>query len=165
MPEEYAFMQVIAQGEGSAPKEVIARQCALLRGVTPILAPSTTSGAASVDGTMTDWALEQVYTVSLYYTLCVGETLTFSQFVLGALFFHKLLQELWCVLCTMARILPIVHTTVGQAPSAWCNNQHLQSTGSWTCGYGEQIFCQEVGISCWECVSGCAEKIYKNVAN
>lgn len=52
---------MVAQGgEGSAPKEVIARQVALLRGVTPMLAPSTTSGAASVDGSMTDWALERV---------------------------------------------------------------------------------------------------------
>lgn len=60
------ILTVIAQGgEGSAPKEMIARQCALLRGVTPMLAPATTSGAASVDGSMTDWALEQAQDVGL----------------------------------------------------------------------------------------------------
>jgi hypothetical protein len=54
------LVQVVAQGEeGSSPKEIIARQCALMRGVIPMLAPSTSSGAASVDGSMTDWALEQ----------------------------------------------------------------------------------------------------------
>lgn len=60
MHESCTSLQVVAQGgDGSAPKEAIAKKCALLRGVTPVLAPSTTSGAASVDGTMTDWALEQ----------------------------------------------------------------------------------------------------------
>ena len=57
-------LQVVAQGDdahASGDATVIAHQCALLRGVIPVLAtPKCNAGAMATDGSLTDWALRTV---------------------------------------------------------------------------------------------------------
>jgi hypothetical protein len=54
-------VQVIAKGDGgeSAAGSIV-RQCAVLRGVIPVLALPSCIGPMAVDGSMTDWALRTV---------------------------------------------------------------------------------------------------------
>lgn len=56
--------QVVAQGDNAhaaGDATLIAHQCALLRGVIPVLATATCStGPMATDGSLTDWALRTV---------------------------------------------------------------------------------------------------------
>ena len=53
--------QVVAKGEnGEAAANLIARQCALLRGAHPVLALPSCTGPMATDGTMTDWGIRTV---------------------------------------------------------------------------------------------------------
>jgi hypothetical protein len=53
--------QVVAKGEhGEEAANMIARQCALLRGAHPVLALPSCTGPMATDGTMTDWGIRTV---------------------------------------------------------------------------------------------------------
>ena len=56
-----ACVQVVAKGApGSPDVHVILRQCALLRGVIPVLSEPHCDGQMAVDGSLTTWALDFV---------------------------------------------------------------------------------------------------------
>jgi hypothetical protein len=104
-----AVQVVAAGGEGAAPAEVIARQCALLRGAVPILSPADTKGQESVDGSMTDWALDQVHaapSLSMLAACCIFSAASSLLHLLCCLFFAaSALMPLLCCICFAASAL------------------------------------------------------------